>query len=230
MKRHTLHTILLAAATLAILFTACGPAKQTQRPGAKYDPNRSLTTREQTELVKEAKRWLGTRYKYGGHSRKGTDCSGMVMEVYRKVCNVSLPRSSREQQAYCKGISKKDLTKGDLVFFATGRGNKVSHVGMYIGDGKIVHASTSKGVIISRLDDKYYVRTYHSSGRVLASNKSKAKRTANKVRPTSPTPPPTAKPQPTPEPRQSIEKDILQEQFNEVIDMKVDSIYSTMFD
>ncbi len=229
MKSQTLHSILLAAATLAILFTACGPAKQTQRPGATYTPNRSLTTREQTELVKEVKTWLGTKYKYGGHSRKGTDCSGMVMEVYRKVCDMALPRSSREQQAYCKGISKKDLTEGDLVFFATGRGKTVSHVGMYIGGGKIVHASASKGVIVSQLDDKYYLRTYHSSGRVLASNKSKAKRT-DKVRPASTTPPPTVKPQPTPEMRQSVEKDILREQFNEVIDMKVDSIYSTMFD
>lgn len=229
MKRRTLHTILFAAATLTILFTACGPAKQTQRPNAHYDPGRSLTTREQTELVKEAKRWLGTKYKYGGHSRSGTDCSGMVMEVYRKVCDVALPRSSREQQAYCKDISKKDLEKGDLVFFATGRGKTVSHVGMYIGDGKIVHASASKGVVVSHLDDKYYVRTYHSSGRVFASTPSKSKR-ANKVRPASTTPPPTEKIQPTPGMYQSVEQNLLQEQFNEVIDMKVDSIYSTMFD
>lgn len=222
MKRHTLHTILLTAVTLAMLFTACGPAKQIQRPNAHYDSSRSLTTREQNALVKEAKRWLGTKYKYGGHSRSGTDCSGMVMEVYRKVCDVALPRSSHEQQAYCKGISKKDLMEGDLVFFATGRGKTVSHVGMYIGDGKIVHASASKGVIVSHLDDKYYLRTYHSSGRVFASTPSKSKR-RDKVQP-------SIQIQPAQQPNQAIEQNILQEQFNEVIDMKVDSIYSTMFD
>lgn len=120
-------------------------------------------------LIKEARQWLGTKYAYGGHSRKGTDCSGMVMEVYGKVCDIKLPRSSAEQQRYCKEVKRKDLKAGDLVFFATGKSkSRVSHVGLYIGDGEMIHASASRGVIVSRLDEKYYDRNYHSSGRVLA--------------------------------------------------------------
>lgn len=124
-------------------------------------------TKKEKELIKEAKKWLGTKYKYGGHSKSGTDCSGFVMEVYKSVYDFKLPRSSREQQEFCKKIKKSQLKIGDLVFFATGKKKgKVSHVGIYIGDGQFIHASSSKGVVISDLDQSYYVRTYHSSGRI----------------------------------------------------------------
>lgn len=107
---------------------------------------------EDKKLVDEALTWLGTPYRYGGSDYNGTDCSGLTMEVYRKALGIKIPRSSREQQQFCKSISKGALMIGDLVFFSTGRDkNRVSHVGMYVGDGKIVHASGSKGVIISNM-------------------------------------------------------------------------------
>ncbi len=120
-------------------------------------------------LVKELNKWIGTKYKYGGTTKKGIDCSGLVMQAYKKACDIKLPRSSREQHRYCTRINRKDLIKGDLVFFATGKSKKiVTHVGVYIGNGEIIHASSSKGVVVSRLSDKYYTNTYHSSGRINA--------------------------------------------------------------
>ena len=120
------------------------------------------------KLIAESRRWLGTKYRYGGQSRSdGTDCSGMVMVIYRDVAGVKLPRSSAEQQKYTKRIDRRNLLSGDLIFFATkAGGNKVGHVGIYIGEDKFIHASSSRGVMISGLDEKYYVSHLHSYGRV----------------------------------------------------------------
>ncbi len=118
-------------------------------------------------LVDEARTWMGTRYRYGGKTKSGTDCSGMLMTIFYDVVGLKLPRNSAAQREYCVEVPKKRLQRGDLVFFSSSKGgSKVSHVGMYVGDGKIIHASVSRGVIISRLDEKYYVTHYHSSGRV----------------------------------------------------------------
>lgn len=151
------------------LLTGCGSSRTSADRQSVSHYNKKLTPAQERELVKEAKKWLGTKYRYGGHSRSGTDCSGMIMEVYKKVCDVKLPRSSREQRDFCKNIKRNDLRKGDLVFFSTGKSKStVSHVGLYIGDGEIIHASSSRGVMVSRLDERYFQRAYHSSGRVLA--------------------------------------------------------------
>lgn len=120
-------------------------------------------------LVKEAREWLGTPYLYGGETRSGADCSGFLMTVFKNVCGLSLPRNSAAQREYCVEIDKSRLSPGDLVFFTSSAGKgKVSHVGMYVGDGRIIHASTSRGVVESALQEKYYVTHYHSSGRVYA--------------------------------------------------------------
>ncbi|MBQ9077896.1 MAG: C40 family peptidase [Muribaculaceae bacterium] len=164
----------LAAVLLAIVFTGCGSSKTVA--GAGYAVDAAQPENEAgggsysaDDLVKEAKKWLGTKYSYGGSSRKGTDCSGMVMMVFKDVCGIKLPRSSASQQQYCKSIKRKELKAGDLVFFATGKNKKrVSHVGLYIGNDEIIHSTTRKGVIISNLDEKYYLRTFHSCGRVPA--------------------------------------------------------------
>lgn len=122
---------------------------------------------DMSPVVAEAFSWLGTKYRYGGHSKSGTDCSGLVWEIYRSVMNVKLPRSSWEQQQYCKAVSASSLLPGDLVFFSMKKSGKVSHVGIYVGEGEMIHASESRGVIKSALSEAYYKRYYHSSGRVL---------------------------------------------------------------
>lgn len=144
-------------------------AKETVKipKGASGDPTYAVDVKVGSALVNEAKRWLGTPYRYGGECRSGADCSGMLMVIYRDVAGLKLPRNSAAQCEYCFGIDKRHLSPGDLVFFSTSKGKgKVSHVGMYIGSGKMIHASSSRGVIISDLDEKYYVNHYHSSGRV----------------------------------------------------------------
>ena len=134
--------------------------------------NKPKETKSEKKLIKEVKKWIGTKYEYGGHSKKGTDCSGFVMEVFLEVYDIKLPRTSKDQHAFCKRIKKSNLKIGDLVFFATTKNKKqVSHVGIYIGNDEFIHASSSKGVVISRLSQGYYVRNYYSSGRIPGVNK-----------------------------------------------------------
>ncbi|MDE6264487.1 MAG: C40 family peptidase [Paramuribaculum sp.] len=118
-------------------------------------------------LLKEADSWLGTPYRYAGNSKSGVDCSGFVCMVFNNALSIKLPRSSAQQGEWCRKLNKADLEPGDLIFFTTVSGSsKITHVGMYIGDGNMIHASTSKGVVISPLTEAYYARTYHSCGRV----------------------------------------------------------------
>lgn len=113
--------------------------------------------------------WLHTPYRYGGTSQKGTDCSGFTYRLYKTVYDTDLGRqSSASMMAATERVDKKDLQEGDLVFFniRNRRGGRASHVGVYLKDGKFVHASTQNGVIISRLSEPYYRRTYLGAGRV----------------------------------------------------------------
>ncbi|MBW2182113.1 MAG: C40 family peptidase, partial [Deltaproteobacteria bacterium] len=90
----------------------------------------------------------------------GFDCSGLTMAVYQ-LNGLRLPRSSAEQYTYGNLISKKDLKKGDLVFFATSGGNKVSHVGVYVGNNKFIHApSAGKSIHTESLSSRYYKKRY----------------------------------------------------------------------
>lgn len=109
---------------------------------------------EAGKLTKVAKSLIGTRYVYGGTTTKGFDCSGFLGYVFDSV-GVDLPRTSSAMYATGDKVEKKDLEPGDLVFFNTS-GKGVSHVGVYIGDGKFAHASSSRGVRVDKLNDPYY--------------------------------------------------------------------------
>lgn len=106
--------------------------------------------------------WLGVPYKYGGKTKSGIDCSnftcGLLREVYQYPPNFYLPSSKLAEQG--KKINLSDAKEGDLVFFIISKGSKVSHVGIYLANKKFVHASTSKGVIISSLNEDYYKARY----------------------------------------------------------------------
>ncbi len=127
-----------------------------------------LTKKDNLELYREVNGWLGVPYKYGGNTKKGVDCSGLVAAVYGKVYGKKLYRSSSDiYQKNCRKIKKNKLHEGDLIFFATGKDKRrINHVGIYLKNGKFIHASSSKGVIVSRIDDAYYVRTYVGCGTV----------------------------------------------------------------
>jgi len=119
-----------------------------------------------SRIVATAKKYIGVPYVWGGTTTKGFDCSGYVQYVF-KAHGVSLPRVSRDQYTAGKSVSKADLQPGDLVFFHSGSGTTISHVGIYIGSGQFIHASSSKGVVISDLYSNYYITHYYGARNVL---------------------------------------------------------------
>lgn len=128
-------------------------------------------------LLKEARTWLGTPYAYAcAEKGRGTDCSGMIMTLFNDVYALRLPRSSAMQRQYAKSVEFESIRPGDLVFFTTSKSSgNVNHVGLYIGNNRMIHASTSRGVIESSLAEKYWQSAYHSSGSVIDYNSPKPK-------------------------------------------------------
>ncbi|MFZ1731244.1 MAG: NlpC/P60 family protein [Bacteroidota bacterium] len=110
-------------------------------------------------VVTESYNWLGTPYRYAGNTKRGVDCSGMVNAVYKKF-SLALPRRASELYHKGRAVTRGNLTPADLVFFANTAGKGITHVGIYIGEDRFIHASTRAGVIISSLDDEYYSRHY----------------------------------------------------------------------
>lgn len=106
------------------------------------------------EIVSSAKSLIGIKYRYGGTTKAGFDCSGFIGYVY-KGKGVSLPRTAAGMYSKGTPVTKAKLAVGDLVFFNT-TGKGVSHVGMFIGNGQFIHASSSKGVRIDKINDPYY--------------------------------------------------------------------------
>lgn len=107
--------------------------------------------------------WLGTPYKYGGNTKEGIDCSGFVNAVYLSIYKIQLKRSATEIVNQCNIIDKKELKEGDLVFFDIS--GKNSHIGIYLVNNKFIHASSSKGVMISDLNQTYWVKYWGRAGR-----------------------------------------------------------------
>ena len=91
----------------------------------------------------------------------------MVYQIYRKVYRIQVPRNTEELKNKSNKVAKRNLKEGDLVFFSSNRSRKrVAHVGIYLKSGKFIHSSTSHGVIVSRLNEDYYLRHWISGGRI----------------------------------------------------------------
>lgn len=155
---------------IAAVMTACHSQKSTtRRPTGKEKPvalQGKAANKYTQQLMAEAYSWLGTPYKYGGTSKKGADCSGFVMTIFKNSLDIDLPRVSGDQGTFCRTIKKGDLFPGDLVFFASK--GKINHVGLYVGDNKMVHASTSKGVVVCDLSMDYFAKHFHHAGMIPA--------------------------------------------------------------
>lgn len=116
-------------------------------------------------LLEGVDKWYGVRYRTGGNTKNGVDCSGFTVAVYQSVYGINLPRVSRDQYRISRKISTTELQEGDLVFFNT-RGSGVSHVGVYLGNNKFMHASVSRGVMVNGLFEPYYLKRYIGAGRI----------------------------------------------------------------
>ncbi|MEL5336720.1 bifunctional murein DD-endopeptidase/murein LD-carboxypeptidase [Serratia nevei] len=111
--------------------------------------------------------WKGVRYRLGGDTKRGIDCSAFVQRTFREQFGMDLPRSTYEQEDLGKKIQRTKLRAGDLVLFRAGSTGR--HVGIYLGNDQFVHASTSSGVMISKLTDNYWDKRYREARRVLTS-------------------------------------------------------------
>ncbi len=129
----------------------------------------TLTDSQRQILIEDAKYFKGGRYVWGGTTPEGFDCSGYVQYLYKKH-HVSLPRTAWAQSQKGVSVDRKNLRKGDLLFFLTdkARGIPVTHVGIYLGNGQFIHAaSKKKGIIVSPLFSGHYADTYVSARRVI---------------------------------------------------------------
>jgi len=123
-----------------------------------------------TNLIETATDNIGVRYKAGGTTRNGFDCSGLVFTTFESQ-NIKLPRSSYDQAKIGKIIKFYDAKKGDLIFFKTNKSNQINHVGLITeansSEIKFVHSSTSKGVIISSTKEAYYKNSFVQVNRII---------------------------------------------------------------
>lgn len=124
------------------------------------------TSSKADKIVTTAKKYIGVPYVWGGESPKGFDCSGYVQYVF-KMHGISLNRTTETQYKHGSYVSKSNLKPGDLVFFQNTYRAGISHVGIYIGNGQFIHASSSKGVTISNLSSSYYTSHYYGARRIL---------------------------------------------------------------
>ena len=126
-------------------------------------------------ILSEANTYIGTPYRFGGMTRSGIDCSAFVLSVYGSATGINLPRISSAQAQEGERVEREQLEKGDLLFFQT-RGSRISHVGIVQeitpeGEIKFIHASTSKGVTISSLNEKYWGLRFRFAKRILTNEK-----------------------------------------------------------
>lgn len=164
-EKMIINRVLIWIVSLCCLFDiggcASSPPKQYPRHRNKIVVQRPV---DQDRLSKAIAYWMGTPHKLGGTSKEGIDCSALVQRIYLSVYGIKLPRSTKEQMKIGRAIPKRKLTRGDLVFFKTGFSKR--HVGIYIGDGRFVHTSSKRGVMISQLNSLYWKKCYQHARRV----------------------------------------------------------------
>jgi probable lipoprotein NlpC len=160
----------LAGCTPAIRYSSSSattaPAKRKPPPPALKEYAK-LHAPPADRIAATAQRYLGIPYRYGGMSRSGTDCSGLVVMIFTELNHKQLPRSTAQQRTLGRKISLREARSGDLLFFRQGVFGRVGHVGIYISDNTFIHASTRRGVIMSSLDDEHYRQRFVEIRRIL---------------------------------------------------------------
>lgn len=168
-------TIFLFSLTLATAQAQTNEAKKEQEK--TEDPDNllsgylsqvmgvALSATSNLKLYQFIYDWIGTPYRFGGSSRKGIDCSAFTKEIYSKVFNTVIHRNSREIFSMTTPVAREDLKEGDLVFFKI-KSRSITHVGIYLGNNRFAHASTSRGVALNSLEEPYYKRYFYKGGRL----------------------------------------------------------------
>lgn len=169
--RHIIYALIALAG--AVMITGCGSSrksgagKQQSTVTGKRKPGPAAPHELAEALVAEARTWIGVPYVWGGTTRKGADCSGFLVTLYRDAAGIVLPRTTRQQRDSTVPLKRKDVAVGDILFFSSKKsGGKVAHVGMYVGEGRMIHSSSSRGVVEDDLSLKYYTEHYLGAGRV----------------------------------------------------------------
>ena len=132
---------------------------QPQRPSAPLP--KPFSNASQKKLIQAAESYLGTPYRFGGMSRTGVDCSGFTGLVYSEVYGVNLPRTSAKMWKKGRAVSLNAARPGDLCFFSnSGKKGRIDHVGIYMGNNRFIHASSSGGVMYSNLKETYFSKRF----------------------------------------------------------------------
>lgn len=164
----------------ALSYTSCSSTKSLSKSEIQalaHAGNRlgiDIGRKDNHALMLEAANWIGVPYRYGGTTVRGVDCSGFTRNIYKKVYGITLTHSSQNQldKDVREKVKKKNLEQGDLLFFSPKRSKrKINHVGIYLKNGKFIHASTSKGVRVDHLEDNYWTRQWVTGGRIIKSKK-----------------------------------------------------------
>jgi cell wall-associated NlpC family hydrolase len=164
---------------LSICFASCNSSKRvvtkksktTKTSKKRNSSPTAATSKTVVNIINHAKSFEGTRYKYGGTTKKGMDCSGLIVTAFKKE-DILLPRTTADLSKRGDWIDVKEVKEGDLLFFATKKNNrKVNHVGIVTssrpGHVEFIHASSSRGVMISNLAERYWYQAYVQARRVL---------------------------------------------------------------
>ncbi len=153
-------------AVTLLLLTGCASSVATydRQPAASAAQANSSDQQRRSTLLHYYRGWKGVPYKYGGNSKRGVDCSGFVHLALKGALAIDAPRSTELLYKIRNRVPKSKLRAGDVVLFRTAARSR--HAGIYIGDGQFIHSSKSRGVILSELNNLYWVKTYAKAVRL----------------------------------------------------------------